>query len=134
MRYEVIEHTADIMVKCYGGTLEECFENAAYALFDQIADASAVDKRLFFEIETEGDDDESLLYAFLSELLFIHDSESVLLSEFQVRFEDGKVKCGAWGEPTDRNRHRAKCEIKAITYHMMSVNRKVPSVTVIFDV
>lgn len=134
MRYEVVEHTADIMVRCYGRTLEECFENAAYALFDQISDASTVETELHFDIEAEGDDDESLLYAFLSELLFIHDSESVLMSDFRVRFDDGKVTCRAGGEPTDRKRHRAKCEVKAITYHMMSVDREAPSVTVIFDV
>jgi len=133
VRYEVIEHTADIMVRCYGKTLEECFENAAYALFDQIADASSVETKLFFDIEAEGDDDESLLYAFLSELLFIHDSESVLLSDFRVMFADGKVMCRAGGETTDRKRHRTKCEIKAITYHMLSVDRRAPSVTVIFD-
>jgi len=134
VRYEVIEHTADIMVRCYGKTLEECFENAAYALFDQIADASSVETKLHFDIEAEADDDESLLYAFLSELLFVHDSESVLLSDFHVMFGDGKVTCRAAGEPTDRKRHRTKCEIKAITYHMLSVDRSIPSVTVIFDV
>ena len=134
MRYEIAEHTADIMVRCYGDTLQECFENAAYALFDQIADVSAVGPLVSFDVYADGDDDESRLYAFLSELLFIHYSESVLLSEFRVRFEDGCVRCDAFGEPTDLARHRIKSEVKAITYHMLSVDRTEPSVTVIFDV
>ena len=43
MRYEVLEHTADLMVKAYGRTLKECFENAAFAMMDQIVDASSAD-------------------------------------------------------------------------------------------
>jgi len=134
VRYEIAEHTADIMVRCYGKTLEECFENAAYALFDQISDAAAVKRVLTFDVTAEGDDPESLLYAFLSELLFIHDSESVLLSEFRVRFEGGRVRCEAKGERIDTKRHRMRSGVKAITYHMLSVDANEPSVTVIFDV
>ena len=134
MRYEIAEHTADVMVRCYGKTLEECFENAAYALFDQIADAAAVERAVTFDVCAEGDDHESLLFAFLSELLFIHDSESVLLSAFRVRFEDGRVRCEAEGERIDMKRHRMRSGVKAVTYHMLSVDADEPSVTVIFDV
>jgi SHS2 domain-containing protein len=134
VRYEIEDHTADIMVRCYGDTLEECFGNAAYALFDSIADISAVSPAVPYIIEADGDDDESLLYAFLSELLFVHDSESVLLSDFRVGLSGGHVRCEARGEPIDLKRHRMRCGVKAITYHMLNVDRDVPSVTVIFDV
>ena len=134
MRYEIAEHTADIMVRCYGDTLEECFESAAYALFDQIADIMTVDPVMMFDVDAEGDDLESLLYAFLSELLFIHDSESVLLSDFRVRLGNGRLRCEASGETMDPERHRMKGGVKAITYHMLSVDADEPSVTVIFDV
>ena len=30
-RYVLIDHTADMMVRAFGSTLEECFGNAAYA-------------------------------------------------------------------------------------------------------
>ena len=51
MRYERLDHTADIMVRCTGGTLEECFENAAYALSDQMLDASLVEERGSFDVD-----------------------------------------------------------------------------------
>ena len=44
MRYELLEHAADVMVRCTGKDLEECFENAAYALSDQMLDASLVEE------------------------------------------------------------------------------------------
>jgi len=134
MRYTIVDHTADVMVRCTGETLEECFENAAYALFDQMVDVTRVDPVMSVDIDVSGDDYESKLYAFLSELLFIQGSEMIMLSDFKVRFDDGNVKCVAYGEPLDVSKHKVKGEIKAVTYHMLSVDENEPSLTVIFDV
>ncbi len=41
-KYILVDHTADIMVRAFGDTLEECFANAGYALFDQIVDLSGI--------------------------------------------------------------------------------------------
>ena len=134
MRYELLEHAADVMVRCTGRDLEECFENAAYAMFDQIVDASRIDDSIERTVRVSAEDDEERLYSFLSELLFIMDSESFVFNSFEVSFEGNDVVCTARGEPLDVKKHHAKAEIKAVTYHMLSVDRDVPSVTVIFDV
>ena len=133
-RYELLEHAADVMVRCTGKDLEECFENAAYAMFDQIVDASVIDDSVERIIRITAEDDEERLYSFLSELLFVMDCESLVFNSFKVTFEGNDVLCTAKGEPLDVKKHHAKTEIKAVTYHMLSVDRKEPSVTVIFDV
>ena len=51
-----------------------------------------------------------------------------------MSFEGDDVVCHAKGETLDRARHRIKSEVKAVTYHMMEVDRSTPSVTVLFDV
>ena len=61
-RYVLIDHTADMMVKAFGRTLEECFGNAAYAMFDQTVDLSNVGAGVVREIRVEGMDDEDRLY------------------------------------------------------------------------
>jgi len=134
MRYETFDHTADILVKCYGDTIEECFGSAAFSLFDQMLDTSTIEKRTKFEFGTEAEDIEDRLYLFLSEILFLFDAESAVMSDFKVRFDGPKVICEAYGETFDAAKHRPRTEIKAITYHMMNVNEKEPSVTVLFDV
>ena len=134
MRYELLEHTADVMVKAHGKDLEECFTNAAYALFDQMVDASTIDVKVHVRFEVEGHDLESLLYNFLSEFLYIHDAKQLVLNEFEVRMDGNKVSCRAGGERLSRDRHGQRHEVKAITYHMLSVDPKEPSVTVIFDI
>lgn len=134
MRYESIDHTADLMIRARGGTLEECFANAGYALFDQTVDLSAVGLDREVCLEVSGETAEERLYAFLSELLFIEDCENIILKEFDVSFDGDRVICRARGEALDRDRHRLKAEIKAVTYHMMEVDAEEPSVTVVFDV
>lgn len=133
-RYQRLEHTADVMVRCTGADLEECFENAAYAMFDQIVDAERIDDVTERTIEVTQKDDCDRLYAFLSELLFVMDCESIVFNDFHVEFDDDTVRCIAKGEPLDIKKHHARAEIKAVTYHMMDVDRSGPSVTVIFDV
>jgi SHS2 domain-containing protein len=134
MRYENLEHTADVMIKAHGSTLKECFENAAYGMVDQIVNASSVVPRQEERIEVEADNLEDLLYNFLSEVLFIFDAKHLALVDFAVRIDGQHLSCRARGERFDRERHGPKQEIKAVTYHMMQVNREEPSVTVIFDV
>ena len=133
-RYILIDHTADMVVKAFGKTLEECYANAAYALFDQTVDLSDIGTSEETEIRVTGIDDEDRLYSFLSELLFIMDTESVVFNWFEVTFDGDKVRCVCKGENLDVKKHHAKAEIKAVTYHMLSVDRKEPAVTVIFDV
>jgi SHS2 domain-containing protein len=134
MRYELLEHTADVMVKAHGVTIEECFENAAFAMIDQIVDASKVGTKQWVDIEVEGDNLEDLLYNFLSEVLFIFDAKHLALTRFDVTILGRKLRCRAWGEKFNREKHAPKQEIKAVTYHELKVDEKEPSITVLFDV
>lgn len=133
-RYILVDHTADMMVRAFGSTLEECFGNAAYALFDQTVDLSNIGTSESIEVRVSGIDDEDRLYSFLSEMLFIEDADNLILKEFDVRFEGDDVLCTAKGETLDRSKHRLRSEVKAVTYHMMDIDRGGPSVTVLFDV
>ncbi|MBI0582976.1 MAG: archease [Methanomassiliicoccus sp.] len=134
MKYENLEHTADVMIRAYGATVQECFENAAYGMMDQILDASSVELKVEETFSVDGETKEDLLYNFLSELLFIFDAKQMALSEFRVTLKDGSLECNARGERFDREKHSPKQEIKAVTYHMMQVNESEPSITVLFDV
>jgi SHS2 domain-containing protein len=134
MRYENLEHTADVMIKAYGTSLKECFENAAYGMMDQIVDASTVIPKQEENFSVEADNLEDLLYNFLSEVLFIFDARHLVLVEFDVDLQPGMLTCLARGEKFDRERHGPKQEIKAVTYHMLQVNEQEPSITVLFDV
>ncbi|MBQ9027097.1 MAG: archease, partial [Methanobrevibacter sp.] len=69
-RYEYFEATADIGLKAYGKDRNEAFENASLAIFNIISDTSEIDAVNTIEFEIDSEDDVSLLYDYLEELLF----------------------------------------------------------------
>ena len=133
-RYEVIDHTADLMIKGYGENLEECYENLAYGMFDQTVDLRDVEPVETRVVEVTGMDDEDALYSMLSELLFIEDYENIICKEFDVKIDGLHITCTAKGELLDRSKMHVRGEIKAVTFHMMDIDRDTPAVTVLFDV
>lgn len=123
-KYEYFEVTADIGFKAHGKDINEAFENAGLAIFNIISDTSGINpvKEIGFEIVSE--DDVSLLYDYLEELLFFHETEFMLFSEFHVQITEGfHLKAIIKGEEINWDRHVRKTEIKAITFHEMDVKK-----------
>lgn len=132
-RYEVLDHTADIGIRAYGGTLPEIFSSAAAGMFSLITE-SEVSGTGELAIELEADDVEQLLVDWLSELLFAFDSKGLLFSGFEVDIEGRALHARVRGESYDPERHRLEREIKAVTYHMLEVNLEKGYAQVIFDI
>jgi len=123
-RFRILEHPADIGFEALGSTREEVFANAARALFHLIVDLDSVEPRREVEVQVEGSDPAGLLVNWLSELLYLNDAEGWLFSEFEVeRLDDRSLAARARGEKFDRTRHRAKLQVKAITYHQLELAR-----------
>ena len=122
--YEYFEVTADIGFRAYGNDLNEAFENASLAMFNIITDTDGVLPKNEISFEITSEDEVSLLYDYLEELLFFHEVEFMLFSEFHVKIdEDLNLKATIRGEAIDWERHERKTEIKAITFHMMDVKK-----------
>ena len=134
VRYEEIEHTADVGIRAYGKTASAIFESAAEGLFSLIADPAKVEPKGEVEIRLASDDLPKLLVAWLSELLFLHETQHLLFSKFEVRVRGTALRAKAWGETIDRRRHELKLAVKAVTYHRLSVDITNGVAEVIFDV
>jgi SHS2 domain-containing protein len=134
MRYRLLEHTADALVEVHGATLEERFENAAYALFDQITDASTIVPRGEVEVSVSADSREQLLVDFLQELLFLHDTENLVFSEFAVDLEAHSLRARAQGEVFDPSRHAKRSVVKGVTYHALEFRDAESKLVLLFDV
>jgi len=134
MRYEQLEHTADAMVRVHGKTLPERFENAAYAMFDQMTDASRIEPTGEVKIVLEAESRERLLVDFLQELLYLHDVRNLVFSEFDVQTDGKKLEALARGEEFDSEKHPKKALVKAVTYHGLEFNDSEGTVVLLFDV
>jgi len=122
--YREIEHTADVGLELEAPDLKAAFEQAAASMFDLMCDLDSVgdDVRRTVRIRARDDDLENMMVRWLSELLYVFESERLLLSGFDVvKLESDVIETDVAGERYDPARHAFKTEIKAVTYHDMAV-------------
>ncbi|HEY4481838.1 MAG TPA: archease [Candidatus Brocadiaceae bacterium] len=124
-KYTIIDHTADIGIDVFGDTLQDLFSNAGFALFDIITDLSTVECKGKHRRKSGGGDKEQRLVKGVSELLFLHDVKNLLFKNFCVnQLSDYQLNADVSGEVFDEKRHIIKTEVKAVTYHNLSIIQK----------
>lgn len=136
--YRVIDHTADIGVRVFGPTRAALYENAGYAMIDQIVDREILVGSHTMAIRVRGDDRSDLLVNWLRELLFLWNGDGKLVKRITVsRVSDTRIDASLLLHESRIGRHAILNEIKAVTYHQLAVER-LPgdnwAATVIFDV
>ena len=134
-RYEIFEHTADVGLRGFGETQEELFASMALGMIGLILSSdshvSCVEEK---RIEVEGHDPESLMVAWLSELLFQVYSEGFLPGAVKsIRIQEQEkvsadsceysVSAVISGEKSQPEIHELVLEIKGVTYHMLKLER-----------
>ena len=91
--FEYLEHTADVKFRAYGETPEEMLSNAAAALFKTMVDPATVQILETWKVELEAPVLEDLAYKWLSEIVFLFETESAVFATFEVR--SGKTGPGS---------------------------------------
>jgi SHS2 domain-containing protein len=120
--FRVLEHTADIGFEAFGASREDVFRNAGRALMSLIIDLEKVRPEDRVRVEARASDRQALLVNWLSEILYLQDTESWLFSDFKIDgLLDQSVRGAALGERFDPRRHQIKLLVKAITYHQLAL-------------
>jgi len=93
MKYKFLEDIAiaDIAYEAYGKNLNELFANAALAVSDTMVDLNTVEHHETKIIEIKEKQIDLLLFDFLAEIIFVKDTESLLLNKFDVKIEKNKI-------------------------------------------
>ncbi|KAG2500215.1 hypothetical protein HYH03_001793 [Edaphochlamys debaryana] len=124
-QFEYLDHTADIQLHAWGSDLTEAFEQCGLAMFNYMSPLKRVKPVESRTYRAEAHDLQSLLYAFLDELLFEFATEGYFLArELTItRFdrEAWVIEAEGRGECFDPSRHDTGTEVKAITYSAMSI-------------
>ena len=119
--YEILEHTADVGLRAWGPSLEGCFSQATWGLAEIIGIAApGPGERV--RIEVTATDLGGLLVDWLSEVLYLHDSRDALLAGVEVDSVEPEVARGTI-TLAERDRPVEGTQVKAITYHRLSVVR-----------
>ena len=133
--YEFIEHTSDTGIDASGGTLAEAYAAAAAAMFYLIVEPDTVRGIEERRIYVHADDAEGLLFAWLNDLLYYVDAQSLIFNRFEIKeFTGTTLVAECHGEPYDPERHEMKTHVKSATYHQLMVDAEHNRVRVILDV
>lgn len=135
--YELLEHTADLKIRCFGKDMSELFAHAALGMFSQIYEGKAESRRhgdheITRKINIQSIDLESLLVDFLSELLSLSDEHNEIYYDFHVKINNHNLQAKVKG----RKVKDFSQEIKAVTYHELKIEKKngMYRAEIVFDI
>jgi SHS2 domain-containing protein len=132
MGFEEIPHTADWSVRVWAQDLPSLFVEAASAMHSLSGTVIGNGERVKRTFETEAPDPESLLVAFLSELLYYEEQENLAFEVFDLRVAAQWLKAEMEGAQIVSSEKA----IKAVTYHNLKIERTPQGLetTIVFDV
>ena len=120
--FEILEHTADIGFRARGRTKAGMFTSAALALESIAVDIDGARGEAVYPLAVTGEDDESLLVNWLSEVLYYLDGRRVVMERFEIdEISSTSVRGQGWGEQRDPARHPPRLVVKGVTYHQLKI-------------
>lgn len=122
--YRLLPHTADIRLEVRGRNLGGVFEAGVSSLFSLMTDRRRVRAAETRTIEAAGEDLEERLFLLLREALLLFSADRFLIRSARGRMNVSGVTMEVRGETFDASRHAVFREIKAVTAHGISVERK----------
>jgi SHS2 domain-containing protein len=130
--YREIEHTADWELEVWAPDLAALLEQAARGMYALTGARLGAGPRVQRTLQLEASDPESLLVGFLSELLYLGESEGTSFDSFDLRLEGYRLEANVSGAPLVG----MSKEIKAVTYHNLQVQSGEDGVQarIVFDV
>jgi SHS2 domain-containing protein len=122
--FVILDHPADLGIEAHGRTLAEAFEQAGIALMSIILDLTTVEPKEFRKVQLKAMDPEQLLVKWLEELLYLYDGENFVSSKFVIKeLGPNHLNASLEGEPFSETQHLTRLDVKAITYHQLSVQQ-----------
>ena len=123
--YELFEHTADLGLRVRARDVNGLFVDAARGLLAMmVEDLDTVRPVESCQVTLAEADIEYLFLDWLQELVFLFDARRLLLGHFEVDIRGPNLTAVVGGEMVDPSRHRLLHEVKAVTYHGLSVRQE----------
>jgi SHS2 domain-containing protein len=128
---------ADLLVEGRGKTLGEAVANVALGMLNSITPLEGIKEKETYTAEANGTDLQSLIVNILDELLFLNDSEGLTARRLIINIDETNFRARAEGrgERFSAATHEVGIAVKAVTYHLMSVENRGGEwvVRVVFD-
>ncbi len=130
--HEEIPHTADWALRVWAEDLPSLFDEAANGMASLSGVQLEAGPSVPRAVELEAADDESLLVAFLSELLYMQEQEGLGFERLHIHITGDRLMARFDAAPLAA----VSKPIKAVTFHDLKINRAEQGyeVVIVFDV
>ena len=135
MKYQILDHKADLKIRFFGRDKKDLFSNAMAGMqFSQKPKIEKGNSLLKRKIYAKSLDLESLLVDFLSEINYLNDVNCEVYNRLKfIKFADNEIKAEIIGKKVKG----FGCVIKGVTYHGLEIRQRKNGVweaTVVFDI
>jgi len=127
MSYKYLEHTADVKFIAIGKTLEEAFTDSAKAttgvMFENV---KKIQKNTKIKVEISAKKIESLLYDFISEMIYILDTKGILicdLNDLKIEKKDNLYFLKGYFLGDNYKNYKTNSLVKSMTYNDMEIKK-----------
>ena len=137
LTYQIIDHTADLGIIVKGPDVRHLFINAARAMIDLMVEGDISERIAIRDVLVKGEDFPDLMVRWLGEILYLFEGENLIVNSIEIKsISPIQLKSTLTLTSFDPKRHQVLREIKAVTYHQISVNKVNDGweATVIFDI
>ena len=137
LTYQIIDHTADLGIIVKGPDVKSLFIRAAQAMTDLMVRGDISDKTAIKDVLVEGEDFPDLMVRWLGEILYLFEGENLIVNSIQIKsIRPIQLKSTLSLTGFEPEYHEVLREIKAVTYHQISVDKANDGweARVIFDI
>jgi SHS2 domain-containing protein len=122
--YEFIDHTADLGIIVRAPDVGGLFISAAQVMIDLMVKGDLGDKRTLREVLVGSEDFPDLMVRWLGEILYLFAGDKLIVDSIEIKdLNPTQIKATLSVVDFDPVRHQVLREIKAVTYHGVSVRR-----------
>jgi SHS2 domain-containing protein len=127
-----LAHTADWALQVWAPDMAQLLATAARGMYHLMEVELAGEPCSEISVELKENDGESLLVAFLSELLYLGAEQGLAFGRFDLEIVDSDLSGKLYGAPVRSQRK----EIKAVTFHELEIIHRGDRLeaTIVFDV
>jgi len=137
LSYQIVDHTADLGIIVKGVDEKDVFIQAAYAMTDLMVEGDISKKTVMKDVSLQGEDFPDLMVRWLGEILYLFDGENLIVNSIEIKsISPIQLKSTLTLSSFELEHHQVKREIKAVTYHQISVDKTKDGwqARIIFDI
>ena len=123
--FSLLEHTADMGIEAWAGSLEELFAIMADGLRELMFGDRRAEPAQAVTVSLVAADEVELLIAWLNEIIYHVEVKQLVPAEFEVlRVANHRLQARIGGARFDPARHSMERQAKAATYHQVLLEQR----------